>query len=147
MFVDGATPEQVAAEMALRLGQVRRTLGFAMNLSMRCDRSGRPVPKNAAFAELSVRIQNVFAHEGIKTRAAAHALFDEKGHLIRKLPKLGSTSIASIACWLGHPSPIQSALAAKSLDERLAKAIALLRQHGPQATTTTGPHARPPSRL
>lgn len=147
MFVDGATPEQIATAMKLRLGQVRRTLGFAMNLSMLCARSGRPHPKIAAFAELSVRIQNVFADEGITTRTAAHALFDEKGHLIRKLPKLGSKSIASIARWLGHAPPTPSALAAKSLDERMARAITFLQQQGDQVSTSEELPIRFPPRL
>lgn len=135
LFVDGLTQEEVAVEMGLRVGQVARTLGFAMNLSTLRGRSARPDREVAAFASLNRRIQNVFAAEGITTLTAARALFDKEGHLTRILPKLGPKSIASIARWLGHSYPKRAASGARSLEGQLARAVTLLELHGYHVTT------------
>ena len=134
LFVNGSDPDHVAMSLNLRLGQVQRTLGFAVSLSVRRDRSGKPAPKATAFEGLSQRIQNVFAAEEIATREAARALFDENFDPIRKLPKLGATSLASVARWLGHSSPRGTVLGSKNFDARLSKAISLLERNGYEVT-------------
>lgn len=134
LFVDGSAPDHVAMTLKLRLGQVQRTLGFAVNLSTQRDRSGKPAPKAGTFKGLSLRIQNVFAAEQITTREAARALFDENFNPIRKLPKLGSTSLASVARWLGHRLPPHAMLGSKNSDARLSRAISLLERNGYEVT-------------
>lgn len=130
-FALGCAPDEIAAALRLRLGQVNRVLGFAINLSARCDPAGRTGPKVAEFRALSLRIQNAFAAEGISTREAARAIFDEDFQLIRKIPRLGSKSEARIARWLGYePQPGGT----RGIERRLGRAIALLHLHGYEVT-------------